>query len=96
MLDATLTRPYVHTGPITYSTPEVMPGTKSVQQCKVYAGPHHVANVVKSGPAYRVMGLYYGAETARTEKRSEVPNLARLIGARTPWNPKDCTLDCKH
>lgn len=96
MLNTTLSRPYTYVGPITYSTPELAPGTEGLYRCRAYVGPHHVADVTKSGPHYRVKGLYWGSEDQRTEDRREVPELVRLIGARTPWNPRDCRLDCQH
>lgn len=96
MLNATLSRPYTYVGPITYSTPELVPGTDAFYRCHAYIGPHHVVDLTKGGPHYRVIGLYWGSESARTDDRSELPELVRTIAARTPWNPKDCTFDCKH
>lgn len=96
MLNATLSRPYTHVGPLTYSEPQPVAGTVSVLRSKVYIGPHYVANVDKAGPRYNVAGLYYGSEMAHTTERAEVAGLVRAIAARTPWNPKDCRLDCQH
>jgi hypothetical protein len=68
----------------------------SVVRSHVFIGPHHVADVDKAGPRYNVAGLYYGCETAWTGDRTEVAGIVRTIAARTPWNPRDCTSDCRH
>lgn len=96
MLNTTLSRPYTHVGPLTYTAPEPVAGTVSVLRSKAYIGPHQVATVEKAGPRYNVAGLYWGAETAYTTERAEVAELVRIIAARTPWNPRDCRLDCRH
>ena len=96
MLNATLSRPYVHVGPVTYSEPQHVAGTVSVLRSKVHIGPHYVADVEKAGTRYTVAGLYWGAEMVATKDRTQVAELVRTIAARTPWNPRDCRPDCQH
>lgn len=96
MTNATAFGPYVHAGAIVYTEPRHVVGTASVVRCQAHIGRHHVADVTKAGPRYTVAGLYAGDATFTTTDRREIPELVRKIAQRTPWNPKDCQVDCQH